>query len=128
MQFEVRIEGGAELVRRLNDAGAAARLAVAAALYEEGESIMRDSKENHVPVDLGILKNSGHVQPPHVAGDDISVTLAYGGAAGAYAVIQHERLDFKHETGGPKYLERPLLAASLGLARRLANAVKRALR
>lgn len=29
---------------------------------------------------------------------------------GPYAAVQHERLDYRHETGGPKYQEGPLYA------------------
>lgn len=93
----------------------------AAALFRRGEAIMADSKEHYVPVDLGVLRESGHVTLPEVSGNDISVTLAYGGAAKDYAIPQHERLDYKHTTGGPKYLERPVLEASKTLARDLAK-------
>lgn len=90
--------------------GAAARSASRGALYRRAEAIMADSKEHYVPVDQGILRDSGHVELPEDTADGITVTLGYGGAAEAYAVVQHEDLSLNHPNGGgPKYLERPLL-------------------
>jgi hypothetical protein len=61
-----------------------------------------------------------------VSGDDVSVTLSYGGPASDYAVVQHERLDYKHSVGGPKYLERPLLEAASGMGERIAKKIREA--
>ncbi len=99
--------------------------AAEAALFEEAEAIMARSKDEFVPVDEGILRASGHVQLPVRTGGDVSVTLAYGGPAEAYAVIQHERLDFNHpHGGGPKYLERPLVEAVPGMGDRIAARIR----
>ena len=58
-------------------------------------------------------------------GGNVVVGIWYGdGPAKDYAVPQHERTDFKHTTGGPKYLERPVLEAAGGMARRLASRIK----
>lgn len=93
---------------------------VGRALYQEGEAIMTDSKENFVPVDLGTLKSSGHVDQPRRSGKDVTVLLAYGGAAAPYALIQHENPDFIHTVGSWKYLEKPLNVALSGMAQRVA--------
>lgn len=53
----------------------------------------------------GTLRASGYVARPQRDGKKISVTMGYGGAAEAYAVVQHERLDYRHTTGQAKYLE-----------------------
>ena len=98
--------------------------AAGAALFRRGEAIMTDSKQNYVPVDTGALRGSGHVQLPVVNGNEVTVTLAYGGVAEAYAIPQHERLDYNHTVGGPKYLERPLLEAGKTLAKDLAADLK----
>lgn len=95
--------------------------ALAAAIYQEAETIMADSKANYVPVDTGVLRDSGFVAPPEIDGNVVSVELGYGGAASAYALVQHERLDYHHTVGGPKYLERPFLDAMNGLEERLAD-------
>lgn len=85
--------------------------ALAAALYEEAEDIMADSKANYVPVDTGTLRASGTVLPPELTGTHVVVTLGYGGAAQDYALPVHERLDVHHPHGQAKYLEAPVLAA-----------------
>lgn len=104
-------------------------LRVDAALYKRCERIMTRSKESFVPVDFGTLKNSGIVLPPERKGKSIIVTLAYGGAAEAYALAIHEHLSSHsppswrgvtvhfHPSGrGPKYLEKPLMEATKTLA------------
>lgn len=96
----------------------------AGALLEEGERIMADSREHYVPVDLAILKGSGHVRLPEVDGGEVSVVLAYGGPAEAYAIVQHENLDYHHTVGEAKYLEKPLMAAQAGMLERVGAAVR----
>jgi hypothetical protein len=115
---------------------------------------MTDSKQNYVPVAAtlakggrrgakrGTLQGSGHVEEPVIEGGAVSVRLAYGGPAEAYAIAIHEHLSQfsppswrkaemggAHTTfgrlvgsgvhfaqGGPKYLELPYLAGIKGLA------------
>lgn len=115
------VNGGDKVLEGLDALVAELPQAVAAALYQEAEAIMADSKANYVPVDTGVLRDSGYVEQPEIDGNEISVTLGYGGAASAYALVQHERLDFHHTVGGPKYLERPFLDAAAGLEERLAD-------
>ncbi len=114
--------------------GTAGPPALAAALYQEGESIMARSKETYCPVDTGTLRDSGFVSPPV----DLSVELGYGGAAAPYALAVHETPRAGH-TGGRspreqpyrhwakvgewKYLETPFKAAADGMADRLAVAL-----
>ena len=92
---------------------------IGAALRTEGERIMTDSKRNYVPVYQGTLRASGHVQGPTLRRNSAEVTLGYGGAAAAYALVQHERTDYAHTVGQSKYLERPVHNAAQGFARRL---------
>lgn len=98
--------------------------AAGAALFRRAEAIMTDSKQNYVPVDTGALRGSGHVQLPVQNGNDVTVTMGYGGVANAYAIPQHENLNYNHTVGGPKYLERPLLEAGKTLAKDLAADLK----
>jgi hypothetical protein len=125
----VTIRGGAELVARLTALGDPARVgrAVGAALYQEAERVMADSKEHFVPVDLGELRASGHVREPQVSGAKASVQMGFGGPAAPYALRQHEELGYHHEVGEAKYLEKPLLAATDGLAARLGARIRREL-
>jgi len=124
MSVTLTITGTDKLAAACRRFGGQALPTAAAALYQEAEEIIGDSKEHYVPVDLAVLKASGHVQPPEISGNTVSVTMGYGGAAKDYAIVQHERLDYHHTVGGAKYLERPLLAAARGLAGRLAGRMK----
>ncbi len=101
-------------------------LASGAAIYEEGNAIMAVSR-HLVPVETGTLRASGFVDMPHVEGMTVSVELGYGGAASAYAMIQHERMDYRHRVGQAKYLEQPFLEAQRGMEIRLGRSVAKAL-
>lgn len=118
------LRGTDELQAALAALGPRALQAAAAALFREGEAIMAVSK-GLVPLDTGTLMNSGHVELPEIQGETVVVTLAYGGPAEAYAVVQHERLDFIHPNGRQaKYLEQPVLQAAAGLEARLAEQLR----
>jgi hypothetical protein len=99
--------------------------AVEAGVYGLGSEIMTDSK-GRVPVDLGALKGSGYVTLPVVTRDAVRVELGYGGPAKAYAVVQHERTEYKHETGEAKFLENAVNAASGGAVRRIMDIARQA--
>jgi hypothetical protein len=118
------IEGLREALRVIRDLPDGALKAAARGLFVEGERVMTLSKRDFVPVDLGTLRASGHVQPPAVQGSRVSVTLGYGGAASAYAVVQHERLDFNHPRGGQaKYLEAPVMQEANRINRNVSDAI-----
>ena len=96
-----------------------------AALFIEAQEILTRSRQEFVPVDQGILRSDSGVTKPVMTPGGPEVTIWYGaGPAKDYAVVQHERMDFKHDDGGPKYLERPLLEAVSGMAKRLGRKVK----
>lgn len=118
------LEGMDDFLRRLDALDSGIGPASARAVKKEAETIMTDSKRNYVPVEDGVLRNSGYVNDPEVARDSVSVEMGYGGAASAYAVVQHENLNFKHRDGrSAKYLEKPLIAAMRGMDERLAKAI-----
>jgi hypothetical protein len=126
---EVKITGGRELVAKLSALADNGRVghAAGAAIYQEGEAIMARSKEEFVPVDLGALRSSGHVQMPEVSGNKATVEMGYGGPSAPYALEQHEEMGYGHEVGGAKYLERPLLEAVPGMPERLGARMRREL-
>lgn len=125
------------------------------ALYKLAEEMMTRAKEE-VPVDLGTLRASGHVQPPVVQDGVVSVTLGFGGAAGTYAAAVHEGarphwapkqmiLDWARRKGldekagtaiwvsiarkgtrGYKFLEKAVLEKQREISRRMTDAVKAA--
>jgi hypothetical protein len=122
------IKGADELVRKLAAAGERALPICAGALHECGEEIMEKSRPQ-VPWETGTLRNSGRVQPAEIEGSKVTVTLSYGGAAQAYALIQHERTDFNHPRGGKAhYLSDPAKAYPLqsALAAKLRGRLARA--
>ncbi len=101
---------------------------MARALYLEGEHIMGQSKAFFVPVDQGPLKTSGHVQPPQIDKGGPLVVLGYGGPAVKYAVVQHERLSYRHTVGQAKYLERPALERAAVMDQAVADRLRRRLK
>lgn len=115
------VTGTDKVLRNLRLVNVRAPDVFAGALVRQAENMMTRSKTEFVPVDQGDLRNTGHVQPPVVEGSETSVTLGFGGPAASYAIPQHENLDFKHQVGEAKYLERPVLEASATLAKDLAN-------
>jgi hypothetical protein len=104
---------------------------VAAAIYTEAQIEMTESKRrcpvSPTPAPKGVvpgtLRASGQVHKPDRDGSNISVTMSYGGAAAAYAVVQHENLDFHHTTGQAKYLESVLNESKQHMAARIARRV-----
>lgn len=146
MSIELTVTGTDELKAALAKLGENTQPKMAAALYQEAEAIMATAKERYVPVDHGVLRNSGFVQQPKIDGDDISVTLGFGGVAKAYAIAIHEHpsgssppswmkaesagrpVKFSPSGAGPKYLERPLLEAAKNLVAHLGDRVRAMLR
>lgn len=97
--------------------------AMSRAVYIEAQRVMRVAKRQ-VPLDDGPLRASGTVLEPVVQGRRWEITLGFGGAASAYALIQHENLTFSHSPGRKaKYLEDPVRAALPAIEARLARSV-----
>lgn len=122
MAIEIRITGIEAVNARLAVLAEQHRDAAVAALREEAETIMTTSKRL-VPVDTGVLRESGFVDAV-----DEGVRLAYGGAASGYAIYVHENLEARHPVGQAKYLEQPVLEALPGLAGRVAAVIRSILR
>lgn len=126
--MKIEFRGLDALQRKLENIAKAGPQALAAALYEEAEAVMTASKEQHVPVDTGALRASGHVEPPRQVGNRTEITMGYGGPAAPYAVIVHEDLTKRHPVGGAKYLEIPLRARLQGMPSVLAMRVREGIR
>lgn len=79
------------------------------AVREIGEEVMTDVQASRagagVPVDTGTLRATGTVEGPD---SSEVVTLAFGGPAAPYALVQHERTDYAHDVGESRYLVRGL--------------------
>lgn len=116
------LAGDKDMLAKLRKLAGKVPSTAAAALYLEGERVMREAKQNFTPVSAtkggtkgGTLKNSGMVEPPvysggtpaprvfvagssgpaqihQSAGKGWSVRLSFGGGASAYALAVHEHL------------------------------------
>jgi len=66
---------------------------------------LQGKSQQQAPIDTGDLRANCSVSPLKVEGSRLEVRVGYDLP---YAIVQHERLDFKHpKGGGPKYLENP---------------------
>ncbi len=121
------LDGLQELIARVERAREDLLWNAGRAAYQLAEEIMTDSKEI-VPVDKGILMNSGYVPAPVVQGSLITVELGYGGAAAPYAATVHEMMDghvhWTRPGSGPKYLETPFKAKQGLLPERVADSAR----
>jgi hypothetical protein len=109
-------------------AGAVVHAAAEVAVGEAAQLVF-DESQRMVPVDTGALKDSGRVSQ-----DGLEAAIAYGAedAAGrngqdtaAYAVPQHERLDFEHSNGQAKYLEIPMHSQAERVAEVIVGGLRR---
>lgn len=77
------------------------------------------------PIDTGDLRANCSVSPLQREGDTVWVKVGYNLP---YAIVQHERLDFKHPKGGKaKYLEDPYKENAAKYERFIKTAVRQAL-
>ncbi|WP_267244350.1 hypothetical protein [Streptomyces sp. PR69] len=98
------------------------RAAAAHGLFLSGEHVLGESQAV-VPIDEAALARSGAVSVDEAA---MAAAVSYDTP---YAVVQHERLDFRHAPGRQaKYLEEPLNAARTRIAAILAAQLRRAMR
>lgn len=125
MRFRLKVQGLDAVIEAVRRAGERGRDAMRRALRAEGETIMTAAKLE-TPVDFGTLRSTGHISQPLDVAHGAEITLAFGGPAAPYAVVQHERLDYRHTVGKAKYLEDPAKAAQQGMAERLAAVVAQA--
>lgn len=120
------------------------KIAVDAAGYEMADiakEVIEDAQENFVPVDTGALKQSGDYDE-YEPGKGIGIAhiaMWFGGVVGpealehgvidvqAYALEQHENMEYRHNIGGPKYLERPFMKAMPTILPRIAEAIDKAM-
>lgn len=124
----IELIGSQQLIRMLATTGGSVVPALGRALSDEAEQIFAKSQDR-VPFDRGTLSISGHVFPPSIHGNDVLVEIGYGGNASAYAEIQHERTDFRHDPGRTShYLETPFDEAMPGFDSRIGRRIEAILR
>lgn len=121
------LDGLDQLLGALQRMSNTATHAVGRALYDEALDVAQKA-DLLVPYDTGVLARSQIVHLPQYSGNDVFVDITYGGPAKAYALEQHENLDYRHPSkasGLPpngrqaKYLEKPAQDAAKGLEYRL---------
>jgi hypothetical protein len=119
------LSGVKDMQRKLEQAATDLQRRQALALRQEAEIEMTESKKR-CPVDVGILRASGHVQPVIQNGGKTSVDLVYGGAAEDYAIVQHETPPeiFYHRVGQWKFLESVLMESLPSMGARIAARIK----
>ena len=117
-----KVLGLSKVLGNLEKAEKNHRLAVAGAIYVEGQRVMSKSLRQ-VPVDTGRLRNSAYVGRPNLTGNPF-VRLGYGTK---YALAVHERTEVPHRVGKAKYLEDPMKEAMPGYVERVANRAKKLL-
>lgn len=127
MKITSEIKGIEKAQKKLKILPSTAIQAMKRFLVKESEGIMAQSKDL-VPVDEGNLRASGHVQPPKVNRNSVSIEMGYGGPAVDYAVIVHEDLTAHHTVGMAKYLEVPFNQAKRGQRKRAADELEKEVR
>jgi len=119
----VRVTGADALIARLTVIpGNAKEAALQGMLEMAEEQIIPDIKEKYVPFKYGILSSSCVA---YREGDEVRIEAGgQGSGAELYAVEQHENLTYVHPLqGGPKYIERPLIAWAEKLIQKAGQAV-----
>ena len=106
---------------------------MARALKAEGEIETTEAKKR-TPVYVGptgpgrpipgLLRDSVHLEGPFHEGRRISVKIVAGGAAGAYAIPQHEIEEYFHVVGQWKYIESVIMESRSRMAARLAQRLR----
>ena len=133
MRIDISVPGAKQLAKKFRQMGKEGQRLLGGELYREGEGIMTLSKQQYVPVEFAVLKDSGHVQLPVFNSRGVSVTLGFGGAAKGYAVHVHERIFapsgrlVRHPIGQAKYLEVPAMLRAQRMGPRMVSNLHRAM-
>lgn len=111
-EISVELEGVERLGRIFDRATDGHRKVLGRAMTLEANRILNESKRI-VPFDVGTLKDSGAVEKPKIDANGIEVEITYGGAAAAYAAVQHWDTSLNHPNGKQAlYLLTPVQAAA----------------
>jgi hypothetical protein len=110
-RISVEMQGMDRLSRVFDRGSDAHRKVLGKSMKLEAERILNESKRI-VPFRDGILKDSGAVEGPKIDSSGVEVEITYGGAAQAYAAVQHWDTSLNHPNGKQAlYLQTPVLAA-----------------
>jgi hypothetical protein len=132
----ITITGMDEVMKSLAAYSALAKTAAAQAVVREAEAIKKESQDNLVPVDTGVLRDKAYTSEAKIEGDTVSAEVGY---YGPYASRIHENIragqtggespsgrKYRHwaTTGGYKYLERAVMSAESGMLERIADRMR----
>ena len=87
---DIKVRGMRETTRALKGLGAKGSRALGSALFTVAQTEILAKAKQLVPVITANLKDSGDVELPVFAGNQVSVDIFFGGAAAAYALAVHE--------------------------------------
>ena len=136
----VKMEGIKDLKRILKNADIKIRIAANKEVFDIANDILIEAG-SLAPFDEGMLEGSGTLTGMGpAAGPLIKLTVAFGGPAAPYALIQHENEDYFHpgksakppgtgpgipgQTRAAKYLEKPAKKHQATIVPRLIGAIK----
>ncbi len=124
--MSLTLQGSQALRAGLAQLGDKAPVSLEGGLFEFGSLVEGDAKEL-CPVDTGNLRDSAFTITPTLEhtgvttdvdaqaralaeknADQITAVVGFGGPSQVYALIQHERTDFRHKVGQAKYLQTAL--------------------
>lgn len=115
-----KIRGMGKVQRNIQKLARAYPNAAVAAMYKEEERVMANAK-GRTPVDTGMLRDSGHADPPKIKMDVIQGRVGFDKN---YAAAQHEHTEYHHTVGEAKYLEKAMNDEQGGMARRVETEIK----
>lgn len=99
------------------------RQASEAAVQEAAEHLLEESNRT-VPIEESTLLKSGEA-----SSEGLTAQVSYGGAASAYAVVQHERTKFRHDAGRrSKWLQLTFQERASQVQQWLAMSIRRRIR
>lgn len=137
-----RLEGEEQLLAKIQEVINKTPRRIERSVYRRANRIITIAKQEYVPVEDSILKNSGFVDDPKTVAGMTTCRLGFGGASAPYAQAVHDHpsehspkswkkaeasgvpVKFKPTGRGPKYLEKPFLNASSSFLSDLAQDLK----
>lgn len=122
MTVRIEWDGLDEFERKLTKLAVGAGAVMGPLLFMEGQKVIAKSVPQ-TPFRDGFLRGSATVGQPRVSGSGAEVDVGFGGAAEAYAVVQHENQNFAHPIGKAKFLEDPLNEHMGEFARNLGDGI-----
>ena len=116
MAVSVKVTGGVQIKKAIQDLSKKYPRAFAGALYRLGVRVIIPATR-YAPVEFGVLRSSHYVSAPQQIGSgNVRVELGFGTD---YAATQHEGVRFRHPKGGrAKFLK---LAVDAAMPTALAN-------